>query len=111
MSSRDVFAASVRALRTARRLSQEKLAELSGLHRTYISSVERGERNVSVDNMERIAAALGLELHDLLGAAGCPQVRSPGDAAGARPTGMSSASAGAPTMTMTTTNERERYAD
>jgi transcriptional regulator with XRE-family HTH domain len=70
MSSRELFAASVRALRTARRLSQEKLGELSGLHCTYISSVERGECIISVDNMERIAAALGRELHELLRAAG-----------------------------------------
>jgi len=45
---------------------RRKLAELSDLHRTYVGSVERGERNISIDNMERLAAALGVELGDLL---------------------------------------------
>lgn len=48
-------------------LSQEGLAELSDLHRTYVGSVERGERNVSIDNMERLATALRVKLWDLLG--------------------------------------------
>jgi transcriptional regulator with XRE-family HTH domain len=45
-------------------ISQEKLSELTGLHRTYVGSVERSERNVSVDNMERIAKALNTSLGD-----------------------------------------------
>jgi transcriptional regulator with XRE-family HTH domain len=53
-------------LRRARGLSQEALAELSALHRTYVGSVERGERNVSIDNMERIASALNVHLVDML---------------------------------------------
>ncbi len=48
------------------RLSQDELAERCGLHRTYVGSVERGERNISIDNMDAIAIALGLELADLL---------------------------------------------
>lgn len=56
----------MRAFRLAKNLSQEELADDCGLHRTYIGSVERGERNISIDNMERIAAALGVELRDLL---------------------------------------------
>ena len=47
-------------------ISQEELADQCGLHRTYIGSVERGERNISVDNMEAIAIALGQKLEDLL---------------------------------------------
>lgn len=65
-SARQVFAANVRKLRRERGLSQEGLAELCELHRTYVGSVERGERNVSIDNMERIAVALRAKLHELV---------------------------------------------
>lgn len=54
-----MFGDRVREARAVARLSQEALADLSGLHRTYIGSIERAERNVSVDNIERIATALG----------------------------------------------------
>ena len=52
------FGLRVRDLRQARGLSQEKLAELAGVHRTYLSSLERGQRNVGLDNILAIAAAL-----------------------------------------------------
>ena len=47
-------------------MSQEGFAEKVGVHRTYIGSVERGERNVSLDNILRIALALGLRASELL---------------------------------------------
>lgn len=66
-----MFAANLRKVRRERGYSQEKLADLTGLHRTYVGSVERGERNVSIDNMERFARALGVSLARLV---------APGDA-------------------------------
>lgn len=59
-------AANVRAARAATGLSQEELGDLCGLHRTYVSQVERGLRNISIDNLERIAGALGVDVFDLL---------------------------------------------
>jgi len=56
----------VRARRKLLGLSQEALAERAGLHRTYIGSIERAERNVSVDNIDRLATALGIDPVDLL---------------------------------------------
>lgn len=56
----------IRELRTKSDLSQEKLAFTCDLDRTYIGSVERGERNVSIINLQKIAAALNIELHELL---------------------------------------------
>lgn len=60
------FAQAMKRHRLELGLSQEALAEHTGLHRTYIGSVERAERNISIDNMERIAIALGVELTTLL---------------------------------------------
>jgi transcriptional regulator with XRE-family HTH domain len=60
------FAQEMRRHRLEQGLSQESLAEKTGLHRTYIGSVERGERNICIDNMQRIAEALGVELVALL---------------------------------------------
>lgn len=63
--NRIAFGDRVRALRSDRGLSQEKLAELSGLHRTYVSSVERGERNIALDNIHQIADALDVPVTEL----------------------------------------------
>ena len=57
----------IRALRRERGLSQEALAELARIDRSYMSSVERGLRNISVLNVARIAAALDVPVRDLLG--------------------------------------------
>ena len=65
-SARLRFAKNLRTARLGKGLSQEDLADLSGLHRTYVGSIERGERNISIDNMERLAAALDVNLTELL---------------------------------------------
>jgi transcriptional regulator with XRE-family HTH domain len=56
----------VRALREKAGLSQEDLAQRAGLHRTYVGSIERGERNVSLENIERLATALRIKPSALL---------------------------------------------
>lgn len=63
---RAIFAHNLRLIRLQKGLSQEDLAEAADLHRTYISSVERGARNISIDNMEGLAMALGVDLRVLL---------------------------------------------
>lgn len=60
------FGKRLREVRREKGISQEKLADLAGLHRTYVSSVERGERNISLANVERLAKALGVTLKDLM---------------------------------------------
>lgn len=62
LTARQIFAHNLRRLRIQRGFSQELLADLAGLHRTYVGSVERGERNISIDNMERLAKALDCSL-------------------------------------------------
>jgi transcriptional regulator with XRE-family HTH domain len=60
------FGEAVRRLRTGSGLSQEMLGERAGLHRTYVGSIERGERNVSLVNIHRLAAALGVDVPTLM---------------------------------------------
>ena len=57
-SARHIFAENLRKARLAKDLSQEDLGELANIHRTYVGSVERAERNISIDNIERLAMAL-----------------------------------------------------
>lgn len=65
-SLRFIFAHNIKKLREERGLSQEAFADLVGLHRTYVGSVERAERNISIDNVEKIAAALNVSPGSLL---------------------------------------------
>ena len=66
MNIREALGSVVRSHRQAIGISQEELAECAGLHRTYIGSIERGERNVSLDNIDVIARALGTSAGELL---------------------------------------------
>ena len=60
-----VFGTNLKKYRTEQGLSQEKFAEKCGLHRTYISDIECFTRNVSLENVQRIADALGIESYIL----------------------------------------------
>jgi transcriptional regulator with XRE-family HTH domain len=60
------FGKKLRQIREKVGVSQEKLAELADLHRTYVSSVERGRRNISLLNIERLARALGVPMRELM---------------------------------------------
>jgi len=59
------FGAAIRAIRVHQEWSQEQLAERSGLHRTYISEVERGDRNISLINICKLCNALDISLSSL----------------------------------------------
>ena len=75
-TARKVFARNVRKLRRLLEVSQEALALESGLSRTYVSEIERGERNVSIDNMGALADALNVPLKDLVDPAYFKDVKS-----------------------------------
>jgi len=64
-SAKSLFGKAIRALREERGLSQEKLAERAELHRNYVGGVERGERNVALENIVKLAAALSVRTRDL----------------------------------------------
>ena len=61
-----VLGSNLKKYRIAKSFSQEQFAELCGLHRTYISDIERFQRNVSLENVQKIADALEIEAYKLL---------------------------------------------
>lgn len=61
-----IFGSKVKKLRQGRAWSQEELGRRAGLHRTYIGSIERNERNISLVNIEKIASALGVPIDALI---------------------------------------------
>jgi len=60
------FGDKVRLERTKKNLSQEGLADLAGVHRTYIGMIERAEKNITLENIEKIAKALNIDISELL---------------------------------------------
>jgi len=66
ITARRTFAVNLKRARLARGLSQEELAAKAGLHRNYVGSVERNEKNISLDAMERLARALRTDVVSLL---------------------------------------------
>jgi transcriptional regulator with XRE-family HTH domain len=64
--ARTVIGANLRRLRKSKGLSQETLADLAGIHRTYVGCVERSEKNISIDSLERLAKALNVEVGALV---------------------------------------------
>lgn len=66
MDALKLFGENVRKYRKMKGLSQEELADRAGLHRTYVGATERGQRNISLNNMARIANSLEVPLYKLL---------------------------------------------
>lgn len=66
LRARRALGTAIKRMRGQKGLSQEALAAACGLHRTYVGGIERGERNVSIDNIERISIALGCSVAELL---------------------------------------------
>ena len=66
LNARERLALQIKRRRRAAGISQERYAELVGLHRTYIGAIERCERNVSIDNIEKLAQAFGVDVVDML---------------------------------------------
>lgn len=66
LSARELFGRNLRRTRRLKEVTQEELALRADLSRTYVSEVERGARNISIDNMSRLAEALDVPLRDLV---------------------------------------------
>ncbi|MBG14110.1 MAG: helix-turn-helix transcriptional regulator [Alcanivorax sp.] len=66
ITARQRISSNLKRIRQERGLSQERLAEMADFHRTYVSQLERCVTNISIDGLERLANALGLDVLDLL---------------------------------------------
>lgn len=66
LSLRLVFARNIRLMRIDAGMSQERLADEAGLDRTFVGTLERGQRNISINNIELIAKAIGMPAHELM---------------------------------------------
>jgi len=62
--ARKLLAENMRAKRRVKSISQEELADIAGLHRTYIGAIERAQQNVSIDNVEKITEALSCKVKE-----------------------------------------------
>ncbi len=71
MDIRKIFASNVRKYRLKKELSQEQLAHITGLHRTYISDIERCIRSISLDNIQKIANGLDVPIYKLFISEAC----------------------------------------
>jgi transcriptional regulator with XRE-family HTH domain len=66
LSLRLIFARNIRLVRVHAGMSQEKMAAEAGLDRAFVGTLERGQRNISIDNIELLAKALGMPAHELI---------------------------------------------
>lgn len=66
LTLRQVFARNIRLQRLHQGLSQERLADEAALDRAFVGTLERGQRNISIDNVERLCKAVGLPAHEML---------------------------------------------
>lgn len=66
LTLRQVFARNVRLVRVNAGISQERMASEAGLDRAFVGTLERGQRNISIDNIAVLAKAIGVEAHDLM---------------------------------------------
>lgn len=66
MDIKDIIAKNIKSIRKEQWIGQEKLADLAGIHRTHISLIERGQSNMTIEVLEKIAKALGVVIQDLV---------------------------------------------
>jgi transcriptional regulator with XRE-family HTH domain len=76
MQGRKLVGRSIRRIRVDQNMSQERLAFDSGVDRSYLGGIERGEENPTVDVLDRIAEILAVELQELFEASGSPELSS-----------------------------------